>query len=275
MACNTLTHPDAMKIARVLAPIVLILAAAEAAAACAPLRFGYPDQHRPPYYMGSGSTEPDPPGASIELVREIAASAGCPVQMLRMPPLRTRVNLELGQIDATPLEASELHIQAYALPLDRQGKLDHEKTLRNYTVVYVRAADLKAAAADPEAWLQTHTLGLVKGSPNAPLIRSKGVLVDDGAVDYLRNLEKLKRRRIDAFALTVIELDDIDSLVSTHFGSELVRLEKPIRTSHIYLAVSKAYYAANKDHVETMWNWIGAHAQARLSQLSKRYEAMP
>jgi hypothetical protein len=139
----------------------------------------------------------------------------------------------------------------------------------------VRAADQKAASAEPQAWIQTHALGALKGSPIAALMRSKGIAMDDGAVDYLRNLEKLKRARIDGFAVSVIELDDLDQLVSSSFGNELVRVEKPLRTSHIYLAVNKAYYAANKAYVDTMWNWVGSHAQSRLGSLTKKYEALP
>jgi polar amino acid transport system substrate-binding protein len=258
-----------------LAAILCFCAAADALGACAPMRVGYPDQNRPPYYLGTGSAPANPPGASVELLREITASADCPMRTLRLPALRLRLALANGQVEGMALEATDEHTGVYALPLDKNGKLDADKAIHNYTIIYVRAADAKAAGAEPEAWFQTHSLGAPQGSPFVAELRGKGLQVDDGAHDYLRNLEKLKRGRIDGFAVSVIELGDLDGIVTARYGSELVRLERPIRTRHVWFAVNKAYYAANKDAVETMWNWVRANAQTRLSVWKKKYEAMP
>jgi hypothetical protein len=255
--------------------IVLMLATADAAAACATMRVGYPDQNRPPYYLGTGSSEANPPGASIELLREIAASADCPMVTSRMPLLRLRVALEAGQLDAVPIEANDSLLGTFALPVDKRGKLDTAKAIHNYTVVYVRAADHAAASVDTENWLRTHGLGTIQGTPFAAILRARGMTIDDGAVDYMRNLEKLKRGRFDGFIVSVIEPDDLDAFVATHFGKELLRLEQPMRTARIWLAFNKDYYAVNKAHVEAMWNWIGNNAQARLAVLQKKYESPP
>ncbi|MGO4470156.1 hypothetical protein AB4Z11_31875, partial [Pseudoduganella sp. RAF53_2] len=70
---------------RIAVSALLLALTAQAHSACAPVRFAYPDQDRPPYWLGNGSSVPEPPGASVELVMEFTASVGCPVSLLRLP----------------------------------------------------------------------------------------------------------------------------------------------------------------------------------------------
>jgi hypothetical protein len=74
-----------MRTRNLMAAFVLAAVASSACAECAPIRLGYTDQELPPYYLGSGSVEGNPPGVTIELIREIAASAGCTVVAVRLP----------------------------------------------------------------------------------------------------------------------------------------------------------------------------------------------
>lgn len=264
-----------MRLVHILSSILLLLVSSEARGGCAPIKFGYVDQHRPPYYLGNGPLEPDQPGASVELVHDIIGSARCPHSSVRLPHRRLRPALEAGAIQAMPLDAIDKDTDLYALPLDRNGKLDAERALRMVTVVYVRADDAEARSADPLLYFRSHQLGATLGSPFAAFARMEGMTIDDGALDATRNLEKLKRHRIDGFAASVISETDLDAFVATHFGGEIVRHDKPLRKHHIWLAFNKDYYASNKADVETMWNWVGTHGHSRLAKLMKKYDAQP
>ena len=69
-------------------PAVTPAVTAAASVVCIPLRIGYIDQHRPPYWMGEGEQVPEPPGAAVDLMRDAARAAGfgCAPTLVRLPP---------------------------------------------------------------------------------------------------------------------------------------------------------------------------------------------
>ncbi|WP_147373944.1 substrate-binding periplasmic protein [Massilia cavernae] len=261
-----------MRFVLTLSTLALLAAAGQASAACTPMLFGYMDQHRPPYYHGTGPEESRPRGAGIDLVHEIAASANCPLRTTRLPLARLRAAAQLGVLDAIPLEATQADLENYALPVDARGKLDPAKALRLHIVVYVRAGDAILKDAEPAQALRQRRLGINHAVPMVAPLRNLGFKIDDGGVNPARNLEKLVRNRIDGYAVSVSALGDMDAWVARNFGKAVMRLDKPIVTHHIWVAVNKDYFARNRPHVETMWNWLAENGQGRFSKLIKKYE---
>lgn len=251
--------------------LISLLLAHQAHSACAPIRVGYLDQHRPPYYLGSGSREPTPPGASIDLIREIAAGAGCTIVTSRMPYLRMRGALEADVIDASPLDTEGPDLQRFAYPLDRAGRLDRSRSMRMHTVLFVRARDGLARDTDTARLLVGRRIGVMHGASITQRMRDAGARVDDGAADAGRNLEKLRLGRIDAFAVPLVSPGDMDALVAARYGNEIVRLDRPAQTHHIYLVFNKHYYARHREQVETMWDWIGTNGNTRFVTLVRKY----
>ncbi|NML59498.1 amino acid ABC transporter substrate-binding protein [Massilia sp. RP-1-19] len=248
------------------------MAAGNAAAECAPLRLGYVDQHRPPYFLGSGTAEATPAGASVDMIREVAAIAGCQVMAVRLPPARLRSALKAGTIDMMSIEAVESDKELYALPLDAAGKLDVGKALRAHTVVFVRASDTALRNIDPARDFGQRWLGSNFGAPLVAPLRKQGFRVDDGALDTERNFEKLLRNRIDGYAISVSALTDMDGWVAAKYGNAVVRLERPVQTSNIWLAISKDYYARNPAQVTTMWDWAAGHGRQRFAKIVRKYD---
>lgn len=254
------------------AALALALACGQAVAACGTMRIGYIDQHRPPYYLGAGAVVPAKAGASIDLIREIAASAGCEATFVRLPLLRMRAALIAGTIDAMPMDASEEDAQLFALPKDKAGRLDRSKALSYYTVVFVRAADKLPANTDPAMYFKTHTLGVNHGASMVPQLQALGYKIDEGALDAPRNLEKLLRKRVDGYGASLVSVGDMDGVVAARFGAQVSRLQKPLRVTNIWLGMSKAYYEKNPRQTDVMWNWVGTHSAARFATLVKKYE---
>lgn len=255
-----------------LAAALLLATAASSSLACQPLRVGYTDQNRPPYYLGSGGDLPDPPGASVELMKEIVEAGGCRVQLVRLPLMRIRSSLESGAIDAAPVDPSAKDNEVLAFPRDRNGRPDGTRALTIYNIVFVRSADKLPPDTDPTTWLRGRTLGVVFGAHYAADLRKLGLNLDDGAKDVTRNLDKLMRRRVDAFVTTLTQPNEMDGFVASQFGDSIVRLEKPIRLSYVHFAVNREYYERNKEKVDAMWRWVGTSGRQRFDQLLKRYE---
>lgn len=246
--------------------------AGTAAAECAPLRFGYVDQHRPPYYLGSGNVEAAPAGASVDLIREVAAIVGCKVISVRLPPARLRGALKAGTIDAMSMEALESDKELYALPLDAEGMLDAGKALRVHTVVFVRASDTALRNIDPAREFGQRWLGSNYAAPLAASLRRHGFRIDDGALDTERNLEKLMRSRIDGYAISVVAPGDMDNWVAAKYGKAIVRLERPLQTNNVWLAISKDYQARNPAQVAAMWDWVAENGRQRFARIVRKYD---
>lgn len=256
---------------RVLLPILLSIAG-QALGACAPLRIGYADLERPPYFLGSGPEVPAKPGASVELLRDMAQAAKCPVSFVRLPLRRLTTALLEGRIDATPVTSDQADSKAFAVPRDHHGALDHARSMRLVTVLYVRGDDAPARAADPLQYFRTHKLGIVLGSPLLAWGQERGLDVDDGAANLARNLEKLSLGRIDGFAGQIGAPADLDFQVRKLHGKALVRHSKLLRNQHVLLAFNLGYRDENRAAVEAMWNWLAMHGTQRLAQRMKRYQ---
>ncbi len=246
--------------------------ALDAAAACAAMRVGVVDQNRPPFFIGAGSVVPTRPGATVDLLREAGASAACPVTVLRMPALRLRGALTSGTIDAMLLDATDADTSVLALPTTPDGKLDPGRGLPMFTVVFVRVADHLPADTDPANYFATRALGVNNGASVANQLRKLGYHVDDGALDARRNLEKLMRHRIDGYVAVTVEPANADRMVGAIYGTQLQRLEKPLRVHHFWLAFNQGYAAANREPVQAIWSWLGARGHARFVELIRTYE---
>jgi hypothetical protein len=247
--------------------------AARVASACSTLRFGYTDKAVPPYYSGTGPIAADPPGALAELTRDAAASAHCPVQLVRMPPARLHQSLNEGVIDAMSLFAPQVvgELPNVVYPRDKQGRLDTARAMPLYTVVFVRARDALPLDADPALTMRGRIIGVSQGAPHIKYLQSVGVEVDAGAANPDLNFEKLRLGRIDGFAISLSTLEDMDGPVRARYGKQFVRLHKPLLITNSWLALNRSYYENNRQAAETIWNWYGAHGRAHLNVLLKKY----
>jgi hypothetical protein len=268
----TPSHNRRLRLLKLSLSVCLLAAASLACAACAPVRAGYIDQHRPPYYLGNGALAPEQPGASVELLREILASVGCPMLPVRLPSLRIRSALSGGALDVAPLIVHGKDEDDFALPRDAQGRPDRDKTLRSLTIVWVRAADKLPRDTDPADYFKGRRLGVTHGAPFVAEFRSGGIIVDEGALDTIRSFDKLMLKRLDGFAVALTAPGDMDAFVSARYGDDLVRLDKPLRSTYVWLAVNPDYYKANRDQVEAMWRWIASNGRARFDLLLKKYD---
>ncbi len=239
------------------------------------MKIGFSNQEVVPYYMGSGPEPATPPGASVELLGEIAASAGCSTTFSRLPPARIPASVDSGALSAAPLGALTGEFPNIVYPRDKQGKPDPERAVQMHTVVYVRASDRLDRATDPIDYFKRHKLGTFHGASFAAILRTQGFEIDDGALDAHRNFEKLKLRRIDGVILSLAHPDDMDSFVAERYGGDIVRLDKPLRTAAVWLGVNRSYYEANRSQVEAMWRWLGTQGRVRLAQLLLQYDRSP
>ena len=264
-----------MKFRTTIIILAIFTCTGDAAAACEPIRIGYVNQERPPYYLGAGSEVPAKPGASAELFQRFAASAGCDASLRRLPVNRIIPFLAAGQLDFAPLDSSSKDIPGLAFPRDQNNQLDVARGVQLNIVVFVRSADQIPSATEPAKYFRERLLGVTLGATYRTRIQGLGLKIDSGAVDIARNLDKLKLHRIDGFAVSVTSPSDMDSYVAQKYQGAIVRLAQPLFTDHIWIAASESYYLAHPGQVEKMWTWLGSVGKQEYFNLLREYSDMP
>lgn len=260
-----------MKCKAFIAAALSLLLASNAFAACGTIRVGYPDQHRPPYWMGNGPRVPEPAGASVDWIRELAASGGCPLELVRLPMLRLRSALVSGAVDFVPVDITADGQPGIVIPRDAQGKPDIKRATTLVLVVFVRAKVGYSRDAEPMELVRGKRVGVMYGSSYAARLEKAGAILDQGAPTVPSNFDKLQLGRIDAFVVPLLVASDMDKYIADHYKGELVRLEKPVYKSFNWIATNTAYYEAHQRDVDALWNWIGAEGNKRFNQLLRKY----
>lgn len=256
-------------------PMVFMVLAADAAMAaadtCIPLRLGYLDQHRPPYFLGEGEHIPEPPGASVDLMRDAvqAAGFGCPPTLVRLPAARLRVALAKGDIDMTPLGEMAAYPASIAVPRDKNGNVDNERAMHNTLVVLVRAKDKLPAGIRPMEYFKGKVLGVSQGLTATSRLREAGLTIDDGGRDLDRNIEKLRLGRIDGVVVAAVQPAHLKLTLDRYRGA-IVQLPQPLLSTRVWLAFNDTYYRAHRPQVEALWTWLDVNRN-RLGYTLEKY----
>jgi hypothetical protein len=269
----TRRKPGRLLAARAWATLLLAAALipAAAAATCIPVRVGYMDQHRPPYWLGEGAEVPDPAGAAVDLMRDavLGAGFGCPPTWVRLPIARLRVALANGDIDMAPIGELPAYPPEIALPRDKAGNIDLERAMHNALIVLVRAGDKLPAATQPMQHFKGKLLGVAQGQSYAGRLRDAGLTIDDGARDLERNLEKLRLGRIDGVVVAAVSPEHLKATLARYKGA-VVQLPQPLLNTRVWLAFNDTFYRAHPAQVEALWTWLDVNRH-RLGYVMQKY----
>src|SRR5450830_144144 len=205
------------------------LSSAVQAANCIPIRVGYLDQNRPPYWLGDGDKVPDPPGAAVDLIHDavLGAGFGCTPIWVRLPAARIKVALAAGDIDLAPLGEMSFYPAEIAIPRDKAGNIDLNRALHNQVLVLVRARDKLPASTNPMQYFKDKTLGIPLGNSVIGRLREAGLTLDDGARDLDRNIEKLRLGRVDGVVVSAVAPAHLKQTLDKYKG-EIIQLPQPL-----------------------------------------------
>ena len=267
----TRRHPGRLAAACAWAAILLAGTPTPSNATCIPVRVGYMDQHRPPYWLGEGAEVPDPAGAAVDLMHDavLGAGFGCPPVWVRLPIARLRVALANGDIDMSPMGELPAYPPEIALPRDKAGNIDLDRAMHNALIVLVRAGDKLPASTQPMQHFKGKLLGVAQGQSYAPRLRDAGLTIDDGARDLERNLEKLRLGRIDGVVVAAVSPEHLKAMLSRYKGA-VVQLPQPLINTRVWLAFNDSFYRAHPVQVEALWTWLDVNRH-RLGYVMQKY----
>ncbi|MYM69257.1 hypothetical protein GTP45_20795 [Pseudoduganella sp. FT55W] len=255
--------------------LLLVGIGAHAAEPCAPVRVGYSDRERVPYFMGNGAEVPEQPGVLVELFRDALRAVGCPVVLVRLPVARVRIALVSGAVDIAPADAPDEPDAGYVIATTATGEPDRKRGLRTASYVFVRTADKLPSSTDPLQYFKTRILAANQGTMLAAQLKAAGLQIDDGSFSSWNNFDKVRMKRVDGFTLALLTPTALDSYLTARYGQQLARLDKPVRTSFMWLGANRAYYQQHRQQMEAVWNWLGAHGAQEVDALTRRYAASP
>lgn len=256
------------------AGILLMLAVAAPLATgadCVRVRVGYMDQHRPPYWLGEGEKVPNPPGASVDLIHDavLGAGFGCEPTWVRLPVGRLRVALAAGDIDMSPIGEQAFYPAEIALPRDKAGNIDLNRSLHNTLLVLVRAKDKLPAGTNPMQYFKGKVLGAPQGNSFVGRLRDAGLTIDDGGRDLDRNIEKLKLGRVDGVVVAAVTSAHLKASLAKYQGT-VVQLPQPLVQTRLWLAFNDTFYRAHREQVEALWTWLDNN-RGRLGYVMQKY----
>ena len=241
------------------------------AGGCIPVRVGYMDQNRPPYWLGEGDKVPDPPGAAVDLIRDavLGAGFGCAPTWVRLPVARIKVALANGDIDLAPLGEQSFFPAEIALPRDKAGNIDMQRALHNQVWVLVRARDKLPLSTNPMQYFKGKTLGIAQGNSYVTRLREAGLTLDEGGRDLERNIEKLKLGRVDGVVVAAVAPAHLKQVLDKYKG-EIVQLPQPLLNISLWLAFNDNFYRAHTQQSEALWTWLDKN-RGRLGYVMQRY----
>jgi polar amino acid transport system substrate-binding protein len=249
----------------ILASLLCIGVAASAGAV--DLRLVYTDNDSRPYLTGNGQEIPARPGMAVELVQRCVTRLGGRLILNRTPARRMAEEAKNGRHDGilgfrySPERAREL-----VFPM-RDGRPD--------TVRYAArlAHSLYRRQGEDITWDGRNIRGLkFPVAVSATLLVSETLLAQGLEIVRVERSGQmfgmLARGRVDA----VVTLDIIgDREMAAQTQGYIEKLMPPVLIEDFHVPVSRQFYAANREFMESLWRLIGETREATYAELSPKY----
>ncbi len=249
---------------------LLLALGASALVACAhaqQMQITYADEELPPFAMGNGRAQPDPPGIYVDLITRVARDLGITVKFQRQPTKRGQIMLKNGDVDALfSLSYNQERLELGQYPM-KNGKPDGSRRIGAVTY-YLYKLDTSPVEYDGKTIKNaTAVIGANLGYSIADDIRKMGLAVDE-VKSTDSNLKKLQLARIAAFAGQDI---DTDALIETNAYTKIVKLPIPMASKDYFLVFSHQFMARHADMAEKFWTRLGEVRDDMTKTLAVKY----
>ena len=223
------------------------------------LRFVYGSEAAPPFVIGTGDEEPEPPGLLVQWLRESLTSMSCTTELVlaRRPAARVRLELAAGEHD--------LAIGVYRPALAPTLVWPHDvPALR--PLPYLSRTLLQLYVLEPAAFAwpsrvfdeQQARVGVVRGSVAELVARERGWKLDL-ATDMVTNVAKLRSARFEAMLGQDVY---IEPYLRTLQDKRIRALAPPVGVGEYYLPAYRGFFERHEGFVRTLWTRMCERAHA-------------
>ncbi|MBI3349830.1 MAG: hypothetical protein HY020_21795 [Burkholderiales bacterium] len=240
--------------------LALATGAAGAATCPQPLRIAFSDAPAPPLLLGNGPGFEDPPGWSVQTVRDVLQRLGCTAELVRLPGRRLQRSLERGDVEfgvyfgPTPERLKNLQF-----PLDAAGRPDAAwAPLIGHVALYGLAGSPALKAWDGNTLAPGVRVGVVSGSTQETLARERRWAVEPTS-GFDTSVLALRARRFELL------LTPRESVVPAQLSGEdaLVELAPLVERLPYFVPASRDLHARHPAFVADFWREL-CHSTRRL-----------
>lgn len=219
-----------------------------------PLRYCYYDYDLSPSYRGSGAEVPPlgQRGIVIDIMDQVAAEIGLPLEWVRRPWPRCLAMMAEGEVDGlTGINYTPQRGKQMAFPLMQDGTLDIERTITPLAYYFFYNI-YNPLQWDGEKFNRKRiSIASPRGFVVTDILREKGFShVQEMGAD--QGFKALLDRKVDVFVESMLHYA-VARKTLPNLDIRTKRLDPPIYVSYIYNPVSKSYYSRNSKMVEQFW----------------------
>lgn len=215
-----------------------------------PLRIGFLDTPVPQTLLGAGPNFEDPPGWSVQAVRDTLQRLGCTAELVRLPGRRVLLLLERGDLEfALFFGATAERMRDFRFPTDAAGRADVAwAPVIGHLVLYGLPGSAALKAWDGSALLPGVRLGVVGGSAQEALARERGWPVE-AASSFESSVAALRARR---FELLLMSRESLPAAQLTG-DDALVELTPLVERLPYFAPASRQVHARHAGFVTAFW----------------------
>ncbi len=178
-------------------------ALAQAAPCPQPLRIGFLDTPVPQTLLGAGAQFEDPPGWSVQVVRDTLQRLGCTAELVRLPGRRLLLLLERGDLEFTLFFGPTAErLRVFRFPLDSAGRADVAwAPVIGHLALYGLPGSPALKAWDGNTLPPGVRVGVVGGSTQEALARERRWTVET-ASSFESSVAALRARRFELLLMS-------------------------------------------------------------------------
>ncbi|HOV13147.1 MAG TPA: transporter substrate-binding domain-containing protein [Spirochaetota bacterium] len=231
------------------------------------LKIGYVDEPLPPFAMGTGTTQPNPPGIYIDIINQVAKDLGISVIYKRQPVKRVQLSIEEGLFDAyfsLSYKPERLKLGQYPM---KNGTIDGSRRIGAVSYFLYKLEDSPLEWDGKTIKNVDKEIGANLGFSVAEDLRKMGYQVSETKTTG-SNLKKLQLGVISAFAGQDV---DTDALIKTGKYGKIVKIQIPLSTKHYFIIFSNQFMKDNSAIAEKFWDRLGQIRDKKIEEMSPLY----
>jgi len=232
------------------------------------LKFAYSDVESELYQLGNGSQIATPPGATIEMMNQVAKELDLEFEYIRLPVKRTLEGLQAGEVaGAFMYSFKEERMQFGQYPM-KAGKDDAALRVTMLSYVFYKPKG-SSFNWDGKAFsgLDSGVIGFNSSYSVGAELAKMGIKTEEAKTTE-QNFKKLAAGRIAAYAM---QDHTGDMYIAENKITTVEKVATPFESKPYYLMLSKQFVQKNPALAEKIWAKLAKVRDEKLKTLLKKY----
>jgi len=221
-----------------------------------------------PFQIGNSDLVADPPGLSIEIIRQAAKDIGLDVAFRRYPNKRVLLSLEHGKVGgACTFSFKKKRLKSGLYPM-KSGELDEGKRIGTIGYYFYK---LKGSALQFDGKALTgnnRKIGANRGYSIVDDLRNMGIPVTE-MDNTTESFTMLLKKRFSGVANQNI---DADPFIAAQGYTNIEKVLPAIKSKPYFLMLGHGFVAEHPQIAQKLWDRIGKIRDKKTGEILKKYK---